>query len=102
MIIESITRRNNHCSIVASTHKYVYNAWKRVNTLHFYILSNEKITDVINYLTARIEDGEIQLVIDNVAMTLYSHDELINAVYHAFPDDWRDIVTILETMLYRE
>ena len=75
MIIESLTRKNNYCSIVASTPEHVYNAWMRGNTMHFYILSNDNITDVIRYLRARIENGEIHLMVDDVAMTLYSHDE---------------------------
>ena len=102
MIIESMIREHRYCSVVAYTPEYVYNAWKRANTLHFYILSNDKITDVIYYVTARIENGEIQLVIDDMAMTLYSHDELINTIRCAFPDDWHDVITIIETLLYVE
>ena len=102
MIIESMIRKHKHCGIVAYTPEHVYNAWVRGNTLHLYILSNDSITDVINYFTARIEDGEIQLVIDDVAMTLYSHDELINTIRCAFPEDWHDIMTIIETLLYTE
>ena len=102
MIIESLTRKKNYCGMVACTPEHVYNAWRRVNTMQLYVLSNDNITDVIYHLTARIENGEIQLVVDDVTMTLYSHDELINAIYHAFSDDWRDIVTILETLLYVE
>ena len=102
MIIESMIREHNYCGIVAYTPEHVYNAWMRRNTLHLYILSNDTITDVAGYLTARIEDGEIQLVIDDVAMTLYSHDELINIIRRAFPDDVHDIITIVETLLYAE
>ena len=102
MIIESMIRENKYCSIVAYTSEHVYNAWKRGNTLHLYVLSKDTITDVAGYLTARIEDGEIQLVIDNVAMTLYSHDELVNTIRCAFPDDVHNIITIVETLLYVE
>ena len=102
MIIESMIREHNYCSMVAYTPEHVYNAWKRVNTLHFYILSTDKITDVIYHFTARIENGEIQLKTDDVALTLYSHDELINTIRCAFPDDWHDMITILETLLYVE
>ena len=100
MIIESMIRENKYCSIVAYTPEHVYNAWMRGDTMHFYILSNDSITDVIYYLKARIETGEIHLMVDDVAMTLYSHDELVNAVRCAFPDDWHDVITILETLLY--
>ena len=102
MIIESMIRENKYCSIVAYTPEHVYNAWMRGNTLHLYILSNDTITDVAGYLTACIEDGEMQLVIDDVALTLYSHDELINTIGRAFPDDVHDIITIVETLLYLE
>ena len=102
MIIESVNRRGDYCSMSAFTHEYVYNASRRANTLHLYVLPNNSIPDVPNHLTARIENGEIQLVIADVAMTLYSHDELINAIYHAFPDDWNNVITILETLLYVE
>ena len=102
MIIESVTRRKNYCSMLAYTPEYVYNASRRANTLQLYVLSNIKKSDVLYQFTARIEDGEIQLVIDDVAMTLYSHDELINAIYHAFPDGWHDTMTIIETLLYIE
>lgn len=103
MIIESMIREHNYCGMVASTHEHVYNAWRRGNTLNFYILSSNKASVVIDRcFTVRIEDGEIQLNTDNVALTLYSHDELINAIRCAFPDDWHDIVTILETLLYVE
>ena len=102
MIIESMIREKNYCSIVAFTPEHVYNAWIRVNTLHFYILSHDKITDVIYHFTAHIENGEIHLMADGEAFTLYSHDELINTIRCAFPDDWHDIITILETLLYVE
>ena len=100
MIIESMIREHKYCGIVAYTHYNIYNAWMRGNTLHLYILSNDTITDVVGYLTACIEDGEIQLVINDVALTLYSHDELINAIRRAFPDNVHDIITIIETLLY--
>lgn len=102
MIIESMIREHNYCGIVALAHEYVYNAWMRSNTLYFYILSDDKITDVIYHFTVRIKNGKIKLVIDGVAFTLYSHDELINAIWRAFPDSWHDITTILETLLYVE
>lgn len=110
MIIESMIGEHNYCGMVASTHEHVYNAWMRGNTLHFYILSNAErkhwsaLMDVVNYFTIYIENGEIQLVTDDVALTLYSHDELINTIRCAFPDDddWHDIMTILETLLYRK
>ena len=102
MIIESMIREHNYCSIVAVTPEHVYNAWKRINTLHFYILPTDKITNVIYHFTARIENGEIQLVAEDVALTLYSHDELINTIGCAFPDHLHDIITILETLLYIE
>ena len=100
MIIESLIREHRYCGIVAYTSEHVYNAWMRGNTLHLYILSNKEITDVIYYFTARIENGEIQLVIDDVALTLYSHDELVNTIKCALHDDWHDVITILETLLY--
>ena len=102
MIIESMIRKHRYCGLVAYTPEHVYNAWMRRNTLHLYILSNDTITDVINYFTACIENGEIQLVIDDVALTLYSHDELVNTIRCAFPDDWHDVMTIIETLLYVE
>lgn len=95
-------REHNYCSIVALTHEHVYDAWMRVNTLHFYILSTDKITDVIYHFVAHIENGEIHLITDSEAFTLYSHDELINTIRCAFPEDWHDIITILETLLYIE
>ena len=102
MIIESIIREHNYCGMVAFTHEHVYNAWVRGNTMYFYILSHDKITDVIYHFTARIKNGRIKLVIDGVAFTLYSHDELINTIRCAFPDGWHDIITIIETLLYVE
>ena len=100
MIIESMIREHKYCGIVAYTPEHVYNAWMRGSTLHLYILSNDTITDVAGYLTARIENGEIHAVIDDVALTLYSHDELVNTVMCAFPDDVHNIITIVETLLY--
>ena len=102
MIIESMIRERSYCSVIASTPEHVYNAWMRGNTLHFYVLANDKITDVNKHFFAHIEYGEIHLVIDDVAMTLYSYDELINTVKYAFLDDWHDVITILETLLYVE
>ena len=110
MIIKSIIQEPNYRSVIALSHGRLYNAWKRGNTLHFYILSNEDrkhwsaLMDVVNYFTVYIENGEIQLVTDDVTLTLYSHDELINTIRCAFPDDddWHDITTILETLLYVE
>ena len=105
MIIESMIKERNYHSIVALAHEHVYDAWKRGDTLYFYILSSDKITNVIYHFTVRIGNGEIQLMSDDVTLTLYSHDELINAIRCAFPDDdddWHDIMTILETLLYVE
>ena len=102
MIIESMIRERSYCSTVASTPEHVYNAWMRGNTLHFYLLSHDKVTDVIYYFTARIKDGEIRLMANGEAMTLYSHDELINTFRCAFPDDMHDVTTILETLFYIE
>ena len=102
MIIETMVREHNYCGIVALAHEHVYNAWMRGNTLHFYILSKDKITDVVYYFIVRIRNGKIQLNTDGVALTLYSHDELINTIRCAFPDDWHDVLTILETLLYSE
>ena len=101
MIIESMIRERKYCSIVAYTPEHVYNAWKRGNTLHFYVISNDNLTNVIYYFTARIENGEIHLMVDGEAMTLYSHDELLNTIRCAFPDGWNDVITITETLLYR-
>ena len=102
MIIQSMIKEHNFCGIVAFTHEHVYNAWKRNNKLRLYVLSNDKKCDVLNHFTARIENGEIQLMIDGEAMTLYSHDELLNTIKCAFPDDWHDVTTIIETLLYIE
>ena len=108
MIIRSIIKEQNYCGIVALAHGHVYNAWMRGDNLHFYILSNEEekpwpaLRDVVYNFTAHIENGEIQLLAPDVALTLYSHDELINTIRCAFTDDWRDIITIVETLLYRE
>lgn len=102
MIIESMIREHNYLGIVASTPEHVYNAWKRGNTLHFYVLSNDKKSDILKYFTVRIEAGEIQLIAENEALTLYSHNELINTIRGAFHDDWHDIVTIIDTLLYVE
>ena len=96
MIIELVTKS----SMVAYTPKQVYNAWKRGNTLQLYVLSSDKITDVLYHFSARIVDGEIHLVIDDVALVLYSHDELVNTIRCAFPEDWHDVITIIETLLY--
>ena len=102
MIIESMIREHNYCGIVASTHEHIYNAWKRGNNLRFYVLSNTAFDVIYRFFTVRIENGEMRTVIDDVAMTLYSHDELINTVKCAFPDNWYDVTTILETLLYVE
>ena len=101
MIIESMIRERKYCSIVAYTPEHVYNAWKRGNTLHFYVISNDNLTNVIYYFTARVKNGKIKLVVDGEAMTLYSHDELVNTIRCAFPDGWHDVITIIETLLYR-
>ena len=102
MIIKSMNREHNYCSIVALTHKYVYNAWIQGNTLYFYVLSNDKKSDVLNHFTACTENGKIKLVLDNVVLTLDSNDELINTVKYAFSDDMHNIITILETLFYVE
>lgn len=99
MIINSMIREHNFCGIVASTHEHVYNAWMRGDTMHFYVLSDR---DVTSHFIARIKNGKIKLVIDGVAFTLYSHDELMNTIRCAFPDEWHDIKTIIETLLYTE
>ena len=49
-----------------------------------------------------IKNGKITLVVDGVAFTLYSHNELVNAIRWAFPDEWHDVTTIIETLLYIE
>ena len=100
MIIKSIRRTEHNRSLVAYTSEHVYNAWIQGNKLHFYVLSNDKKCDVLKHFSARIENGEIQLVIDDVALTLYSHDELVNTVKYAFSDDMHDVITILETLFY--
>ena len=102
MIINSMIREHKYCGIVASTHEHVYNAWMRGNNLRFYVLSNKAFDVIYRFFTASIKDGEIHLVVDDVAMTLYSHDELINTIRCAFPDDWHDVITIVETLLYVE
>ena len=101
MIIESMIRERNYCGIVAHTPEHVYNAWMRGNKLRFYVLSNKAFDVIYRFFTVRIEDGEISLMVDGEAMTLYSHDELINTIWRAFPDDWRDVITIVETLLYK-
>ena len=102
MIIESMIRENKYCSIVAYTPEHVYNAWMRLDTVHFYVLSNDKKADVLYYFVAHIDDGEIQLLGDEVALKLYSHDELINFIHCVFTEDCHDVVTILDTLLYLE
>lgn len=108
MTINSMIREHNFCGIVASTHEHVYNAWMRGDTLHFYVLSDENrkqwptFRDMTSHFIARIGNGKIKLVIDGVAFTLYSHDELMNTIRCAFPDEWHDIKTIIETLLYTE
>ena len=100
MIINSMIREHNYCGIVASAHEHVYNAWRRGNNLRFYVLSNKAFDVIYRFFTARIENGEIKLMVDGEAMTLYSHDELINTIRRAFPDEWHDVTTIIETLLY--
>ena len=102
MIIKSIHRTEHNRNIVALTHEHVYNAWIQGNTLYFYILSNDKKSDVLNHFTARTENGKIRLMLDDVALTLESNDELINTVKYAFSDDMHNIITILETLFYIE
>ena len=103
MIIKSIHRTEHNCSIVALTHKYVYNAWIQGNKLYFYELSNDKKSDVLNHhFTARTENGKIKLMLDDVVLTLDSNDELINTVKYAFSDDMHNVITILETLFYVE
>ena len=102
MIINSMIREHNYCGIVASTHEHVYNAWMRGNNLRCYMLSNKAFDVIYHFFTARIENGEIKLMVDGEAMTLYSHDELVSTISCAFPDDRHDVITILETLLYRE
>ena len=103
MIIKSMIKERNYRSIVASTSEYVYNAWRRANTLRFYALSNQDFNVINHFFTVHIGNGEIRLVVDDLSITLYSHDELINTIRYAFPDhEWHDIITIIETLLYKE
>ena len=102
MIIKSIHRTEHNRSIVALTHEHVYNAWIQGNKLYFYVLSNDKKSDVLNHFTARTENGKIKLMLDDVALTLDSNDELINTVKYAFSDDMHNVITILETLFYIE
>lgn len=102
MIIKSIHRTEHNRSIVAMTHEYVYNAWIQDNTLYFYRLSNDKKADVLNHFTARTENGKIKLMLGDAVLTLDSNNELINIAKYAFPDDWHDVTTIIETLLYKE
>ena len=103
MVIKSMKRSHKYCRIVAYTPEYVYNVWVRYDTVHFYVLSNDKKADVLYHFIAHIGCGEIQLMADEVAITLYSNDELINTVKYEFPNDMHnDVITILETLLYEE
>ena len=102
MIIKSIHRTEHNCSIVALTHEHVYNAWIQGNKLYFYVLSNNKKSDVLNHFTARTENGKIKLMLDDVALTLDSNDELINTVKYAFSNGMYNVITILETLFYVE
>ena len=102
MIIKSIHRTEHNCNIVALTHEYVYNAWIQGNKLYFYVLSNDKKSDVLNHFTARTENGKIKLMLDDVVLTLDSNDELINTAKCAFSDDMHNVITILETLFYIE
>ena len=102
MIIKSVHRTDNNRSIVALTHKYVYNAWIQGNKLYFYVLSNDKKSDVLNHFTARTENGKIKLVLDDITLILNSNDELINIAKYAFSDDVHNVKTILETLFYIE
>lgn len=102
MIIKKLYRTEHNCDIVALTHEYVYNAWIQGNTLYFYVLSNDKKSDVLNHFTARTENGKIKLVLDDVVLTLDSNDELINTVKYAFADEMDNVITILETLFYIE
>ena len=102
MIIQSMIKEPNYHSIIAITPEHLYNAWKRGDTLHFYILSNDKKSDVLNHFTAHTENGKIKLMLDDVALTLDSNDELINTVKYAFSDDMHNVITILETLFYVE
>ena len=102
MIIKSIHRTEHNCSLVALTHEYVYNAWIQGNMLYFYVLSNDKKSDVLNHFTARTENGKIKLMLADAVLTLDSNDELINTVKYAFSDDMHNVITILETLFYVE
>ena len=102
MIIKSMHRTEHNCSIVAITHKFVYNAWIQGNKLYFYVLSNDKKSDVLNHFTACTENGKIKLMLGDVVLTLDSNDELINTVKYAFSDDMQNVITILETLFYVE
>lgn len=103
MIIKSIHRTEHNRSIVAITHKYVYNTWIQGNKLYFYVLSNDKKSDVLNHFTARTENGKITLMLgDGVTLALDSNDELINTVKYAFADEMDNVTTILETLFYIE
>lgn len=95
-----IIKEYNYCGIVASTTEHTYNAWMRGNTINFYALRNDKITDVVFHFLVHIRNGKIKLVIDGVSFTLFSHDELVSTIRCAFPDDCHDIITIIETLLY--
>ena len=103
MIIKKLYRTEHNCEIVALTHEYMYNAWIQGNKLYFYVLSNDKKSDVLNHFTARTENGKIKLMLgDNITLTLDSNDELINTVKYAFADDMNNVITILETLFYIE
>lgn len=102
MIIKSMHRTEHNCKIVALTHEYVYNAWIQGNKLYFYVLSNDKKSDVLNHFTARTENGKIKLMLDDVVLTLDSNDELMSTVKYAFSDDMHNVITILETLFYIE
>ena len=102
MIIKSIHRTGNNRNIVALSHEYVYNAWIQGNKLYFYVLSNDKKSDVLNHFIACTENGKIKLMLDDVVLTLDSNDELINIAKYAFSDDMHNVLTILETLFYIE
>ena len=102
MIIKSISRTEHNRNLVALTHKYVYNAWIQGNKLYFYVLSNDKKSDVLKHFTARTENGKIKLMLDDIILILDSNDELINTVKYAFSDDMHNVITILETLFYVE
>ena len=100
MIIKSIYGTDNSRRIVALSHAHVYTAWIQSTMLYFYVLSNDKKSDVLNHFTACTENGKIKLMLDDVALTLDSNDELINTVKYAFSDDMHNVITILETLFY--